>query len=200
MLAIVSSALNDLRPSTTVSLRDGTSVRVRPLTPSDRDQLVRGFEGLSETARYQRFFTAVTRLTASQLRYLTNLDQVNHFAWGAETMDGDGVAIARYVRISGDLAEAAFTIADNYQGLGLGSFLLRALAAIASDNGIDRLEMTMLADNLAMARLARSAGAEFNPPTGGTVRAELNLTPELWEPLIEIGSLRRLAAGAIPAA
>ena len=60
--------------------------------------------------------------------------------------------------------------------------------------------MTMLADNLAMARLARSAGAEFNPPTGGTVRAELNLTPELWEPLIEIGSLRRLAAGAIPAA
>jgi acetyltransferase len=161
---------------------------------------VRGFENLSETARYQRFFTPVSRLSSSQLRYLTNLDHVNHFAWGAETLDGEGVAIARYVRTADDLAEAAFTIADDYQGLGLGSFLLRALAAVASDNGIARLEMTMLADNLAMARLARSAGAEFDPPTSGTVRAELELTPELWETMTDIGLLRTLAEGAIPAA
>lgn len=174
-------------------------MRVRPVTVADRDQLVRGFEGLSEAARYQRFFTSVTRLTGSQLRYLTNLDQVDHFAWGAETTDGDGIGIARYVRTTSDVAEAAFTISDHYQGRGLGSFLLRALMMVAASNGIDCFEMTMLADNIAMARLARNAGAVFDPPSGGTVRAELALSAEAWAGLVDVDSLRELAAAAIPA-
>lgn len=200
VLAIVSSALHDILPSITVSLRDGTSVRVRPVQASDRDQLVRGFEGLSEAARYQRFFTSVTRLTGSQLRYLTNLDQVNHFAWGAETIEGDGIAIARYVRTADDVAEAAFTIADDYQGRGLGSFLLLSLGMVAASNGIERFEMTMLADNIAMARLARNAAAVFDAPSGGTVRAELELVTSLWADLAEGDRLLALAAATGPAA
>ena len=52
----------------TSTLRDGTQVRVRPVTRADQNQLVRGFRDLSEASRYQRFFSPVTRLTTGQLR------------------------------------------------------------------------------------------------------------------------------------
>ena len=199
-LAIVSSALQTASPSITVLLRDGTSVRMRPVTPADRDQLVRGFEDLSEAARYQRFFTPVARLSSTQLDYLTDIDHVDHFAWGAESIDGAGIAIARYVRTGSDLAEAAFTITDNYQGRGLGWQLFQSLAMIAADHQLSRFEMTMLADNSAMEHLARKAGAEFEPPTGTTVRAEVELKPALWSDLPLSTELRRLAASVGAAA
>ena len=173
---------------------------MRPVTPADRDQLVRGFEQLSETARYQRFFTPVARLSSTQLDYLTDLDHVDHFAWGAESIDGAGIAIARYVRTGSDLAEAAFTITDDYQGRGLGWQLLQALAMVAVDHQLSRFEMTMLADNSAMEHLARKAGAEFEPLTGTIVRAEIELKPALWSDLPLSTQLRRLAASVATAA
>jgi RimJ/RimL family protein N-acetyltransferase len=173
---------------------------MRPLTAADRDQLVRGFEGLSEAARYQRFFTPVSHLSASQLEYLTDIDHVTHFAWGVETTRGDGIGIARYVRTSADEAEAAFTIADDFQGQGLGWRLLQALAMVGSANGLASFEMTMLADNTAMGHLAKKAGAALDPPSGGTVRAQLNLRSGIWSDLPEAGSLLSLASAAATAA
>ncbi len=186
--------------SITMLLRDSTSVRMRPVTPADRDQLVRGFEELSEEARFQRFFTPVARLSSTQLDYLTDIDHVDHFAWGAESIDGAGIGIARYVRTGSDIAEAAFTITDDYQGRGLGWWLFQALAMVAADHQLSRFEMTMLADNSAMAHLASKAGAHFEPPTGTTVRAEVELNPALWSDLPRSSELRRLAAAVAAAA
>ena len=151
-------------------------------------------------ARYQRFFTSVTRLSSSQLKYLTDIDQVSHFAWGVETVDGTGVAIARYVRTGDDVAEAAFTIIDDFQGRGLGWTLLQGLAMVGSVHNFERFEMTMLADNAAMAHLAKKAGARFDPPTDGTVWAEMDLDPGIWLNLDKQEELRELATGAAQAA
>lgn len=200
-LAIVSSALQlSTPPAVIIPLRNGTPVRIRPITAGDRDQLVLGFESLSETARYQRFFTPVSRLSTSQLEYLTDIDHIDHFAWGVETTRGDGIGIARYVRTGATEAEAAFTIADDFQSQGLGWLLLQALTMVGSANGVTAFEMTMLADNAAMAHLAKKAGAVFDPPTGGTVRAELELTPRIWSDLPKAGSLLTLASAAATAA
>ena len=110
VLAIVSSTVRSPPPTVTIPLRNGIPVRIRPLTAGDRDQLVRAFAGLSETARYQRFFTPVSHLSTSQLDYLTDIDHIDHFAWGVETTRGEGIAIARYVRTSAADAEAAFVV------------------------------------------------------------------------------------------
>lgn len=200
VLAIVSSAVRSSPPTVTIPLRNGIPVRIRPLTAGDRDQLVRAFAGLSETARYQRFFTPVSHLSTSQLDYLTDIDHIDHFAWGVETTRGEGIAIARYVRTSAAEAEAAFTIADDFQGQGLGWRLLQALAMVGASNGLASFEMTMLADNTAMSHLARKAGAALDPPTAGIVRAELNLVPGIWADLPEAGALMTLASAAATAA
>jgi RimJ/RimL family protein N-acetyltransferase len=181
-------------PNVTLTLRDGLPVRIRPVTRADRDLLAKGFQSLSEMSRNQRFFTPVTQLSGSQLTYLTDIDHIDHFAWGIETEDGIGVGIARYVRTGPDIAEAAFTIADDFQGRGLGWTMLRALALVAADHELRRFEMTMLADNDAMTRLARKAGARFEAPSDGTIRAELDLNPAIWSDLTQAGALRDLAA------
>lgn len=183
-----------------MTLRDGALVRVRPLMRTDRDRLATGFETLSETARYQRFFTPVTHLSSGQLEYLTDIDHITHFAWGAETTDGTGIGIARYVRTEPDVAEAAFTITDDFQSRGLGTILLQALAMVGESHGFQRFDMTMLADNTAMAHLAKKAGARFDPPTDGTVRAEFDLDPAIWADLPKQIALRRYASDAAHAA
>lgn len=183
-----------------MELRDGRVVFVRPLTGADRDRLAQGFADLSEESRYQRFFAPVSRLSTRQLDYLTGMDHHNHFAWGVQSADSDGIGIARYVRTGADTAEAAFTIADRFQHIGLGWLLLRALALVAWENDIKVLEMDMLADNNAMAALARKAGSRFEPPSGGTMHAELAIDPALWADLEQAEALRRLAAAVAPAA
>src|SRR6185436_9691852 len=61
------------------------------------------------------------------------------------------VALANYVRLRDPrLAEAAFAVADEHQGRGIGTRLLEQLAERAAGEGIDRFVAEVLADNRAM--------------------------------------------------
>ncbi|HWB74947.1 MAG TPA: hypothetical protein VG755_08320, partial [Nannocystaceae bacterium] len=94
----------DAEWSEDIELGDGTRVRLRPLRPDDKSKIVEGFTRLSPESQYLRFFTSKPRLTDSELRYLTEIDGIDHFAIGcgliaADGSEGDGVAVARFVRL-----------------------------------------------------------------------------------------------------
>src|SRR3978361_305091 len=65
-------------PTEAVRLRDGSTVLVRPLEPSDAELLAEGFARLSPRSRHSRFLTAKSMLTAAELRYFTDIDHVDH--------------------------------------------------------------------------------------------------------------------------
>jgi GNAT superfamily N-acetyltransferase len=157
-----------------LTLRGGMRIRMRPIVPDDKPRLVEGFERLSPLSRYRRFLAAVTRLRPDQLARLTEIDYVNHFALGAIAVDeaGEpGVAVARYVRYEADpeTADAAVTVLDAYQGHGLGTLLMRALGAVARENGIRRFRADVLADNRPVREMLTRLGARIeaggNPST-----------------------------------
>jgi len=160
---------------------DGLQVGLRPIHPDDRDALMEGFRSLSADSRYHRFLTPMSRLSDRQARYLTELDQVNHFAWGIGIRDAEGeirgIGVARYVRDTNDegAAEVAVAITDPYQGLGLGSLLVRALAVVASAHGVERLVGVMLGDNRAMVRIFEGIGAGFENAGPGLLKADAPL-------------------------
>jgi RimJ/RimL family protein N-acetyltransferase len=168
-------------PIVWLAMPGGLEVGLRPVHPEDRDLLMEGFAALSEESRYHRFLTPMPRLTDRQARYLTELDQVNHFAWAIGVPDDGsgvrGVGIARYVRDRDDpaTAEIAVAITDAYQGLGLGRLLVRALALVASTHGIERLVGTMLGANRPMVRIFEGLGATIKGEGLGLVRAEAAL-------------------------
>jgi GNAT superfamily N-acetyltransferase len=138
---------------TEVQLRDGATVIVRPIRASDRDLLLDGFERLSPQSRYRRFLAPMEDLSEPMLRYLTEVDHHDHEAIGAiDPVSGHGIGIARYVRHEDrpDAAEAAVTVADDWQGRGLGTLLLGALADRARAEGIRTFTGVVLAANQEM--------------------------------------------------
>jgi GNAT superfamily N-acetyltransferase/nucleotide-binding universal stress UspA family protein len=119
---------------------------MRPIEASDRDLLEEGFERLSPQSRYRRFFSPVTRLSKRQLDYLTQVDHHDHEALVA-LADGELAGVARFVRTRPGVAEPAIVVADDWQGRGLGSQLLDALANRAREEGVDCFVAPILSEN-----------------------------------------------------
>ena len=157
---------------TPVVLRDGSQVQIRPVRGSDAPLLADGFARLSARSRQQRFLSPKHSLSAAELRFLTEVDHHDHEAIGAlNPADGRGVGIARYIRDPGDpeAAEIAVTIADDWQGRGLGTELLARLSDRARQEGICRFTATIAYGNAAMATLLQNMGAELAGHDHGTV-------------------------------
>ena len=144
-----------------VELKDGSRAQIRPLGPDDRAGLATSFERLSELSRYRRFLSPTARLTNRQLEYLTDVDHRDHEALVAiETSSRHGVGVARYVRNPEHLREAEFAVAvaDDWQRRGLGTALLRRLAARALEEGITRFTGLVLGENEPMRQLLEKLG------------------------------------------
>ncbi len=135
-----------------VTLRDGSRVRLRQIRTTDKALLRRGFERLSTESRHRRFLTSVSELRDEEVRYLTDVDHHDHEAIVAlDEASGEGVGVVRYVRTAGrDVAEAAVTVADDWQGRGLGTLLLGVISARAREEGIRRFTGLLLASNKEM--------------------------------------------------
>ncbi len=162
------------------TLRNGAPVLIRPILPEDKQLLIDGFVRLSEESRYRRFGTPVRRLTDEQLRYLTEVDYVDHMAWVAldpGQPDHPGLGVARYVRLAAEreVAEAAVTVVDSHQGLGLGTILLGVLATSAVSNGIKVFRAYVLEENQAVLELLNSMGAYPGHDDGSMLRVDVPL-------------------------
>ena len=150
---------------TRIRLEDGTELLVRPIRATDKAMLAAGLTRLSETSRQRRFLGPKPRLSAAELRYLTEVDGHDHFAVVAVTPDdGDIVASARFVRLTTDplAAEAAVVVCDALQGRGLGKALARLLADAARASGVRRIHATMLSDNPPALALMRVIAARLS--------------------------------------
>src|SRR5262249_51983006 len=106
-------------------LADGLHVTLRHIRPSDAPELRAGFHRLSPESRYRGFFSGVTELSDEMLRYLTEVDGVDHVAIVAVGVSPDlkheaGYGVARFVRRKDEahVAEAAITVLDEMQHKG----------------------------------------------------------------------------------
>lgn len=162
-------------------LKDRTAVTLRLLLPADKILLVHGMDSFSPESRYHRFLGAKNVLHKADLRYLTEIDGVDHFAIGSLIRPNEGIGVARFVRFGEDrkVAEPAIAVLDAYQNKGLGQLLFTRLIAAARERGIQRFHGSMLSDNNSMRQLLHSVGRnicfEYD---GSIVEFELQLDRE----------------------
>jgi GNAT superfamily N-acetyltransferase len=149
------------------ALADGTTVRLRLIRADDKERLRAGFEKLSPASRYRRFFAAKHTLSEAELRYLTELDGETHLAIGAARIDeddgeGDGLGVARFIRLADEpaIAEAAIAVLDEAQGKGLGTLLFLRLVAAAAERGVERFRCEVLGDNAAAVEMLTKIAPE----------------------------------------
>jgi len=134
---------------------------IRPILAGDKEGLSESFDRLSEESRYRRFLSPHDRLSAAELRYLTEVDHHDHEALVAvDPRIPAGVGIARYVRWkeTPQTAELAVAVVDDWHGKGVGTRLASALAERAREEGISVFTANVLANNSAMLSLAKDLG------------------------------------------
>ena len=158
------------------------SITVRPIRPEDIDLETEFARKLSKETRYNRFLGGGVGLTRELLEKFTRIDFSRDMALiatatieGAETTIG----VARYARLADDVTcEFAITVADAWQGRGIGTKLLAMLVGSARGHGIRRIIGDVLATNTPMLRLARSRGfrIEWHPEGAELRRAVLELS------------------------
>ena len=145
----------------TAALHDGELILVRPMEEADEGLLGAAFALLSDDARYKRFLTPKPVLSHSEAHYMCCVDHHDHEAYCAiDPKSGDLVAEARFIRCVDrpQVAEFAITVADAWQGRGLGTILLARLVERAREEGIDRFYVLMLASNTEMLSLMHQLG------------------------------------------
>ncbi|UFU04809.1 GNAT family N-acetyltransferase [Ruania halotolerans] len=144
-----------------VVLRDGTTMRIRPILPTDADAVERFHARQSPESVYLRFFAPLERLPARDLHHFTHVDHRTRVALVLES-GGELVAIGRFDRVDEDSAEIAFNVSDSAQGRGLGSVLLEHLAAAGRELGVRRFVADVLPQNARMLRVFTDAGYDVH--------------------------------------
>ena len=189
--------MEDSGPAT-LTLADGTRLVIRPIEPADRDLVAAGFERLSPESRYRRFFSPLPELTGRQLDYLTRVDHHDHEALVALEADtGEGVAVARFVRVGDGVAEPAIAVIDDWQGRGVAAALLERLVERAREEGIDRFAALVMADNPRAIRVLERLGETRRDQDGPEVELEIDLAEPEGAATSVRGLLGSVAGGAV---
>lgn len=174
--------LDDLRQHTDIlRLRNGKALAVRFVEPDDAEALQDYFRSLSVRSRYDRFLGAMSELPQTELEHFIHVGERDRFSViavmvidGVETIVGE----AGY-GFEADTASFEFgvSIDDRWQGLGIGSALLRNLECRAAAFGAGRVFGDTLRSNDVMIGLARKSGFSFarHPDDWKLVRFEKHI-------------------------
>jgi RimJ/RimL family protein N-acetyltransferase len=142
-------------------MHNAALVHVRPIDSRDRDAFSAWFGRLSDESRRRRFLGPKPRLSARELTFLTEVDHVSHTTLVAVDDDGRLIGEARYAVEEPGTADFAVTVADEWQGRGVGTRLARRLIGAARANGMNRLTALTLAENAPARKLLERLG--FRP-------------------------------------
>ena len=161
------------------TLRDGRPLEIRALRHDDRADLSAAVGRASEQSLYRRFFEIKRHFSEQEIAFFLNVDFVNHVALVAVVEEGARPVIvggARYIVVQPGQAEVAFAIVDEYQGQGIGAALMRHLAAIARQAGLETLIAEVLPDNSPMLKVFQKSGLSLGTRhEGGVVHVTLQL-------------------------
>ncbi len=167
------------------TMRDGTSVVIRPIRPEDEPLMVNFHQTLSERSVYMRYFHMLSLSRRTEHERLTRIcfiDYDREMALVVEHTDPQTGAkeilgVGRLSKLHGlKRAEVALVISDRFQRKGLGTELLNRLVEIGRDEQLDYLVAEILRENPEMLRMVEKIG--FRPePTGedSTVKAVFDL-------------------------
>lgn len=161
-----------------VVLKDGGTVHLRPIVPTDADLLGAFHERQSPQSVYYRFFSPRPRLSRRDLEEMTTVDYRDRMAFIALLGD-EMVGVARYSRWRArNEAEVAFFVDDEHGHRGLATLLLEHLAAVARDNGLRAFTAQVLPENRKMLSVFEAAGFETASKfEDGVIEVRLDLLP-----------------------
>ncbi|GGL00969.1 hypothetical protein Sme01_41020 [Sphaerisporangium melleum] len=165
-----------------VAPRNAPAVRIRPARPEDGGRVREFVVGLSPRTRSLRFFTGLTDPGAALLRAMTT-------ATGGRdllvALDAAGRIVGHAMSFTRDAStEIAVVVADEWQGAGVGSRLVRALLRRAAGLGASTVTMDVMGENRKVLSMVRRWWPDARMTvSSGTVEIVAALSPALRAPV-----------------
>lgn len=151
-------------------LRNGMKVTIRTICPEDEPLMVQFHQTLSDRSIYFRYFHIIglrQRIDHERLSHTCRFNPKTEWVLVAEYFNpqpgrNEIIAVARLNKIQHTQnAEFAVLISDMFQGLGLGSGLLKELIQFARDQGILTIFGDIHPENGAMQKVCRKLGFQL---------------------------------------
>lgn len=136
----------------------GTAVEIRPARPDDEEGIRRFIGGLSSRTQARRFFAGMSRPSASFVRTLLAVDERRDALLAVH----GNLLVGHAMSYRGEETdvEIAVVVGDEWQGMGLGSRLVRTLMRRAETRGARTVGMDVLGDNRKVLSMVRRAWPE----------------------------------------
>ncbi|MFZ7126788.1 MAG: GNAT family N-acetyltransferase [Desulfobacterales bacterium] len=154
----------------TLILRNGKAVDFRPLLPSDEFAYRNFFYSLQEKTIYYRFFYKmklfsheVVQKQWASVDYRKNMSIIGLVQKGGHQ---EIVAIGTYAQETEERAEVAFVVREDYQNMGIASYLLKTLEEIARENDYRYFSASVLRENSSMVRVFKKRYPKASVTTG----------------------------------
>ncbi|MDQ5986505.1 MAG: butyrate:acetyl-CoA coenzyme A-transferase [Syntrophus sp. SKADARSKE-3] len=143
------------------TFKDGLELKIRPIKQSDEDMMRRLFYTFSDESKYLRYFSNVRIMPHANMQKYCQIDYNKIVSIVAILQKGNSeriIAEGRYAEYPEENThELAFLVDEDFQGKGIGSFLLNYLIKIAIENGVPRLSASVLFKNNKMLDVFKKA-------------------------------------------
>ena len=157
-------------------LKDGTVVTVRAARTDDGPRIRRAFMHLDRETVHSRFFGLKKEVSDTELSRITDMDFDRNVSLLVTIPSGDDEIViggASYFSVPADpperSAEVAFTVEEEYQGLGVASMLMWRLVSIARERGLTRFEADILDYNRSMLAVFNASSLPMTQRSEGNV-------------------------------
>ncbi len=141
-------------------VRKGQTITIRPAKPVDERRIQEHFYSLDKDDVVSRFFHEKTSFVRKEVQSMFQIDYIKDLTiLGVVGEFGFGrvIAIGEYLLDPArNVAEVAFSVSREYQGMGLGATLMRKLMESARENGIAGLEAYTSPSNKGMIKLFKT--------------------------------------------
>ena len=165
----------------TFKLKNGKTAEFRPLLPSDEIGYRNFFYSLQEKTIYMRFFYRMRSFSHEVVqKHWSSVDYRNNMSIiGLVQKEGhkEIIAIGTYAYNREQVAEIAFVVREDYQSMGIASYLLAVLEQIAKENNYTRFLASVLRENSAMIQVfkKRYPNLKISAQSGSEVLVEMDL-------------------------
>jgi GNAT superfamily N-acetyltransferase len=144
------------------TFKGGIEVRFRHIKPSDEEAMRRLFYRFSDNSVYYRYFSPIKTMPHAKMQQYVNVD-CNHVisivALVGPPEDERIIAEARFVKDKKrPYADVAFIVDENYQGLGIATYIYKMLIRVAKERGLKGFTADVLASNKSMMKVFEKGG------------------------------------------
>ncbi|MEE4606861.1 MAG: GNAT family N-acetyltransferase, partial [Desulfobacteraceae bacterium] len=137
-------------------------IKFRPTKPSDEEEMRRLFYRFSDESVYARYLGHIQAMPHAKTQEYVNIDwsQVMSIVGVVKRAGKDRIiAEARYIREPvRPFAEIVFLVDEEFQGIGIASYLYGLLARQAKENGLKGFTAEVLFSNTAMVKVLKKGG------------------------------------------